>query len=79
MLLNLYSRGAMKSNFGHMEGASGIAAFIKTVMVIERGVIPPIANLENLNPKMQAHLWNVDVGGHILASFNQLTHSTRSL
>ena len=64
----------MKSNFGHMEGASGIAAFIKAVMVLERGIIPPIANLETLNPKMQAHLWNVDVSGLGPAFSVQLTH-----
>jgi acyl transferase domain-containing protein len=51
----------MKPNFGHTEGASGIAGFIKTVMVLENGTIPPIANLEVLNPRMQAHLWNMDV------------------
>lgn len=53
----------MKANFGHMEGASGIAAFIKTVMVLESGIIPPIAQLETLNPRIPAKFWNVEVGG----------------
>ncbi|KAF3083341.1 hypothetical protein TWF102_000749 [Orbilia oligospora] len=42
--------GALKSNFGHMEAASGIAGIIKTILVLERGIIPPIADLEELNP-----------------------------
>jgi 3-oxoacyl-(acyl-carrier-protein) synthase len=65
--------GAMKSNFGHMEGASGIAAFIKTVMVLENGIVPPIANLEVLNPRIPAHLWNVDVSWSRLELLTLLT------
>ncbi|KAI9842656.1 MAG: Type I Iterative PKS [Sclerophora amabilis] len=46
--------GALKSNIGHLEGASGIAGLIKTVMVLEKGVIPPNTNFESLNPKIDA-------------------------
>ncbi|KAI1383543.1 putative polyketide synthase [Hypoxylon trugodes] len=60
--------GAVKSNIGHLEGASGLAAIIKTVLVLEKGIIPPNANFENINPKIDAerlklrfpkesHLW----------------------
>ncbi|KAF1974061.1 hypothetical protein BU23DRAFT_532398 [Bimuria novae-zelandiae CBS 107.79] len=52
--------GAMKANFGHTEGASGIAALIKTVMVLEKGIIPPIAHLEKLNAKLRPDLWNLE-------------------
>ncbi|KAF2107008.1 phenolpthiocerol synthesis polyketide synthase ppsA [Lophiotrema nucula] len=44
--------GALKSNIGHLEGASGIASIIKTVMVLEKGIIPPNANFEKVNPKI---------------------------
>ena len=54
-------RGAMKANFGHTEGASGIAQLIKAVMVLEKGIIPPIANLEKLNPKLKPDVWNFEV------------------
>ncbi|RAL08511.1 polyketide synthase [Aspergillus homomorphus CBS 101889] len=44
--------GALKSNIGHLEGASGIAAVIKTILVLERAVIPPNANFEKVNPRI---------------------------
>ncbi|KAH7372371.1 polyketide synthase-like protein [Pyrenochaeta sp. MPI-SDFR-AT-0127] len=42
--------GALKSNIGHPEAASGIAAVIKTVLVLEEGVIPPNLYPERINP-----------------------------
>ncbi|PYI31454.1 hypothetical protein BP00DRAFT_474969 [Aspergillus indologenus CBS 114.80] len=44
--------GAVKSNIGHLEGGSGIAGLIKTVMILERGVIVPNSGLERINPKI---------------------------
>ena len=46
--------GAVKSNLGHLEGASGIAGIIKAIMVLETGIIPPNANFEHLNPDIDA-------------------------
>ncbi|KAI3337233.1 polyketide synthase [Xylariaceae sp. AK1471] len=45
--------GALKSNVGHLEGASGVAAVIKGVYTLEQGVIPANTWLERLNPKIQ--------------------------
>ncbi|KAF4631033.1 hypothetical protein G7Y89_g7101 [Cudoniella acicularis] len=46
--------GASKANIGHLEGASGVAGLIKTIMVLEKGIIPPIADLQSLNPKIDS-------------------------
>jgi acyl transferase domain-containing protein len=54
--------GSVKANIGHLEGAAGIAGLIKTVMVLEKGVIPPIAALKNLNPKIDAEFLRLKVG-----------------
>jgi acyl transferase domain-containing protein len=42
--------GALKSNMGHPEGASGIAGVIKTILVLEKGIIPPNVYPERINP-----------------------------
>ncbi|KAI0438674.1 lovastatin nonaketide synthase [Xylaria telfairii] len=47
--------GAIKANLGHLEGCSGIAGVIKTVLVLENGEIPPIAGLKTLNSKIDAN------------------------
>jgi phthiocerol/phenolphthiocerol synthesis type-I polyketide synthase D len=42
--------GAVKTNFGHLEAAAGIAGFIKAVMALQRGQIPPNLNFTQWNP-----------------------------
>lgn len=46
--------GALKSNMGHPEGASGIAGVIKTLLVLEKGIIPPNVYPERINPAVTA-------------------------
>jgi acyl transferase domain-containing protein len=54
--------GALKSNVGHMEGASGVAGLIKSVMILEKGIIPPNINFEKANPRILEKEWNIAVG-----------------
>ena len=42
--------GAVKTNMGHLEGASGIAGFIKVVHSLEREAIPANLHFTKLNP-----------------------------
>lgn len=51
--------GALKSNIGHLEGGSGIAGLIKTIMILENGIIPPNVNFEKPNPKIPVDEWKL--------------------
>lgn len=45
--------GTSKANIGHLFEGSGIASFIKSVLSIQHGVIPPLANFKSLNKNIE--------------------------
>ncbi|MCJ1266045.1 hypothetical protein MMC22_005927 [Lobaria immixta] len=47
--------GSIKPNIGHLEAGAGAMGFIKAVMAVSNGTIPPQANLNELNSKIN---WN---------------------
>ncbi|KAI4673620.1 Type I Iterative PKS [Alternaria novae-zelandiae] len=53
--------GSVKSNIGHLEGCSGLAGILKSIMILEMGVIPPSALFEKISPKINAKIYNVEV------------------
>ena len=42
--------GSVKTNVGHLEAAAGVAGFIKAVLAVQRGHIPPNQHFETPNP-----------------------------
>lgn len=58
--------GSVKSNLGHGEGASALASIMKAVLSLERGAIPPVYDIQTLNP-------NIDFAGAKVQPVTRLT------
>ncbi|KAK9490612.1 hypothetical protein V1508DRAFT_424315, partial [Lipomyces doorenjongii] len=52
--------GSVKSNIGHLEGGSGIAAVVKTVLMLEKGCILPNLDFRKANPRIPMHHWKIE-------------------
>jgi acyl transferase domain-containing protein/SAM-dependent methyltransferase len=44
--------GSLKSNIGHLDTAAGISSFIKTVLALEKRLIPPSIHFRDANPNI---------------------------
>ncbi|KAL1954584.1 hypothetical protein VTO42DRAFT_919 [Malbranchea cinnamomea] len=53
--------GSAKTNFGHLENASGIISIIKASLMLERGFILPNANFEKANDTIPLDRWNLKI------------------
>ncbi|KAL2865305.1 type I polyketide synthase [Aspergillus lucknowensis] len=51
--------GSVKANIGHLEGASGLASLVKAILILEKGIIPPNALFEKINPEIDARLFHI--------------------
>ena len=53
--------GSIKTNIGHLESASGLAGLIKATLCLEKGLVPPNINFEQVNPSLLLHERNMKV------------------
>ncbi|KAB2571603.1 Highly reducing polyketide synthase easB [Lasiodiplodia theobromae] len=53
--------GAVKTNLGHSEAASGNSSVIKAILALEHGEIPPTYGITKLNPSLNLEKWNMKV------------------
>lgn len=53
--------GSVKTNVGHLEGASGMVSTIKAAMMLEKDLILPNTNFEKVNPNIPLAEWNMKV------------------
>ncbi|TCN19786.1 amino acid adenylation domain-containing protein [Sinorhizobium americanum] len=49
---NTCALGSIKPNIGHANAAAGVAGFIKTVLSVQHGLIPPTININQLNEEL---------------------------
>jgi acyl transferase domain-containing protein len=53
--------GSVKSNIGHLEGASGIVSVIKTAMMLEKEFVLPNCDFDKPNASIPFKEWNLKV------------------
>lgn len=44
--------GAVKTNFGHLEGTAGVAGLIKAMLCVNKRQVPPVVHFRTLNPRI---------------------------
>lgn len=60
--------GSIKSNIGHLEGASGVAGIIKAILILERGLIPATVGYNTPNPRLRLEEYNLKVSAFLFES-----------
>lgn len=63
--------GSVKANIGHLEAASGVASFIKTVMLLRNRIVPPQVNFETPNSHIPWENLPITIPLHSISLPNQ--------
>ena len=53
--------GSVKTNVGHLEGASGVAGVVKAVLMLENRMFLPNRNFEKINSRIPLDDWKLKV------------------
>ncbi|PHH81292.1 hypothetical protein CDD82_1123 [Ophiocordyceps australis] len=53
--------GSVKTNIGHLEACAGLASLIKSIYILESGIIAPTASVRVPNPKIEWDQWHLAV------------------
>lgn len=64
--------GSVKSNIGHLEGGSGIAAVVKSVLMLEKGLLLPNFDFKVPSPRIPMDEWKIKVRGWFVYSRESL-------
>ncbi|MEM7346852.1 MAG: type I polyketide synthase, partial [Chloroflexota bacterium] len=64
--------GSVKTNFGHLESAAGVAGLMKTILALKNGSIPPHLHFKTPNPHIPWNQLSVDVSQTLTAWPNQV-------
>lgn len=59
--------GSVKTNIGHCEAASGIAAVVKSVLMLENEQIPPNLHFNSPNPEIPFDEWGIHIPTRLIA------------
>ncbi|KAF7879371.1 hypothetical protein EAF04_000567 [Stromatinia cepivora] len=53
--------GSVKGTIGHLESVSGLAGFIKVILMLEKGVIPATPGFEDSKDGLNLPKWNIKI------------------
>lgn len=67
--------GSVKSNVGHLEGASGVISLIKAAMILDHDLLLPNAEFKKANENIPLNEWNMKVSP---THFVRIVYSSRT-